>query len=59
MGKLQQFAKKLAELPSDDSYRIQTTEKLVKKLFDMGVLSSEGSLASVESLTASSFCKYS
>ena len=58
MGKLQQFAKKLAELPSDDSYRIQTTEKLVKKLFDMGVLPSEGSLAAVESLTASSFCKY-
>ena len=34
VGKLQQFAKKLAELPPDDEFRIQTTEKLVKKLYD-------------------------
>lgn len=57
MGKLQQFAKKLAELPPDDEYRIQTTEKLVKKLYDMGILRTEGSLAAVETVNASAFCR--
>ena len=57
VGKLQQFAKKLAELPPDDEFRIQTTEKLVKKLYDMGILLSEGSLAAVETIHASAFCK--
>jgi U3 small nucleolar ribonucleoprotein protein IMP3 len=57
VGKLQQFAKKLAELPSDDEFRIQTTEKLLKKLFDMGLLPTESSLAAVETIPASAFCR--
>ena len=58
VGKLQQFAKKLAELPSDDEFRIQTTEKLLKKLFDMGLLPTESSLAAVETIPASAFCRW-
>ena len=56
--KIQDFAKQLAELPQDDDFRIKLTAQLIEKLYNMGVLSKEKSLAGIEKLTASSFCRY-
>lgn len=56
--KIQDFAKQLAELPQDDDFRIKITAQLIEKLYNMGVLNKEKSLAGIEKLTASSFCRY-
>lgn len=56
--KIQDFAKALAELPPDDEFRISLTNQLIEKLYNMGVLNKEKSLAGIEKLTASSFCRY-
>lgn len=55
--KIQDFAKQLAELPPDDEFRISITAQLIEKLYNMGVLNKEKSLAGIEKLTASSFCR--
>ena len=49
--------KQLAELPPDDEFRISITSQLIEKLYNMGVLNKEKSLAGIENLTASSLCR--
>lgn len=56
-GKILSLANKLSELPQDDEFRIRMTEQLTEKLFNMGLLSDERSLAAVEKISASSFCR--
>lgn len=56
--KIQDFVKQLAELPPDDEFRISITSQLIEKLYNMGVLNKEKSLAGIENLTASSLCRY-
>lgn len=57
VGKIQSFTKKLSELPPNDELRIQLTEQLMRKLYNMGLMPLENSLAGVEKINASSFCK--
>ncbi len=57
VGKIQSFIHKLAELPPNDEMRIQITEQLLHKLYNMGLMPMENSLAGAEKITASSFCK--
>lgn len=56
--KIQDFVKQLAELPPDDEFRMRITSQLIEKLYNMGVLNKEKSLAGIENLTASSLCRY-
>ena len=56
VGKIQSFTKKLSELPPNDELRIQLTEQLMRKLYNMGLMPLENSLAGVEKINAS-FCK--
>ena len=58
LGKIHSFTNQLAKLPQDDEFRIRITEQLVQKGYNMGLLGDERSLAGVEKLTASSFCRY-
>lgn len=51
------LAKKLMELDPRDEYRISMTDKLLDKLYNMGVIPMKKSLAQCEALTASSFCR--
>ncbi|GAB2215962.1 hypothetical protein Droror1_Dr00023726 [Drosera rotundifolia] len=48
---------KLKQLDPRDPFRIETTESLLKKLYDMGVISDKGSLAVCDKLKVSSFCR--
>ena len=57
LGKIQSLTNQLAQLPQDDEFRIRMTEQLTEKLFNMGLLADERSLAAVEKITASSFCR--
>eukprot|EP00400_MALV-I_sp_L67-5_P001098 gene1099-535_t len=47
----------LRNMPADDEDRIKMTEILLKKLFTMGVASTEQSLETVEKIPASAFCR--
>ena len=58
ISKIRYLTSQLATLPQDDEFRIRITEQLVQKVYNMGLLSDERSLAGVEKLTASSFCRY-
>ena len=57
VGKIQQLVIALKELKQDDSFRIQTTEQLIHKLYNMGLVTTESSLAAVEKINVSSFCR--
>ncbi|CBK20547.2 uncharacterized protein [Blastocystis hominis] len=57
LGKILSLTNQLGQLPQDDEFRIRMTEQLTEKLFNMGLLSDERSLAAVEKITASSFCR--
>ncbi|KAL9268322.1 U3 small nucleolar ribonucleoprotein IMP3-like protein [Drosera capensis] len=48
---------KLKQLDPRDPFRIETTESLLKKLYDMGVISDKRSLAVCDKLKVSSFCR--
>ena len=58
VGKIQQLVIALKELKQDDSFRIQTTEQLIHKLYNMGLVTTESSLAAVEKINVSSFCRH-
>ena len=48
---------KLKLLPPDDKFRMQMTEQLLEKLFNMGLINSKHSLQLCEKLPVSSFCR--
>lgn len=50
-------AQKLMLLDPRDEFRISMTDKLLDKLYNMGVLPMKKSLAQCEALTASAFCR--
>lgn len=48
---------KLKLLPPDDKFRMQMTEQLLEKLYNMGLINSKNSLQICEKLPVSSFCR--
>lgn len=48
---------KLTELRPDDPVRIEVTEQLLRRLYQMGLIPTEKSLSLCDRLTASAFCR--
>ncbi|KAK8794715.1 hypothetical protein WA158_001696 [Blastocystis sp. Blastoise] len=57
VGKIQQLLIALKKLKTSDTFRMQLTEQLVHKLYNMGLLGAESSLAAAEKINVSSFCR--
>lgn len=51
------LAKKLKELDPEDPVRATATSQLLEKLYSMGLISTKKSLAEVEKVSASTFCR--
>ncbi|EPS37923.1 hypothetical protein H072_8405 [Dactylellina haptotyla CBS 200.50] len=57
-GSLRQIAHKLAQLPPDDEFRRENEEKLLEKLFNMGVLNGKSKMSDIENkVTVAAFCR--
>jgi U3 small nucleolar ribonucleoprotein protein IMP3 len=56
-GMITKLTNMLKKLDPRDSFRIQMTEQLLNKLYDMGVLPTKKSLALCDKLSTSSFCR--
>jgi U3 small nucleolar ribonucleoprotein protein IMP3 len=56
-GNITRLVAQLKLLKSDDEVRLNTSKQLLKKLYDMGIISDTTSLISVEKLAASAFCR--
>lgn len=57
VGNITKLVTMLINLPKDDLNRIEITEQLLKKLYNMGVINNTSSLKSIEHLTVSAFCR--
>ena len=57
VGSITKLVSKLRDLPVGDELKNQLSEQLVQKLYNMGISSDTSSLASLEKLTVSSFCR--
>ena len=51
------LANKITQLDPKGSFRGETTEELLKKLYSMGLIESKNSLSLCEKLPASTFCR--
>ena len=47
----------LMKLEQNDEYRVKTTQELLEKLYNMGLIQEKRNLKSVNRLTVSSFCR--
>eukprot|EP01101_Sappina_pedata_P007605 TRINITY_DN4057_c0_g1_i1.p1 TRINITY_DN4057_c0_g1~~TRINITY_DN4057_c0_g1_i1.p1 ORF type:complete len:184 (-),score=86.58 TRINITY_DN4057_c0_g1_i1:89-640(-) len=56
-GQIEKVVLRLKALKPEDPYRIETTERLLDKLFEMGVIKSKKSLNACDKMTASAFCR--
>ncbi|KDP24329.1 hypothetical protein JCGZ_25625 [Jatropha curcas] len=54
---VQKLVNILKQMDARDSYRIEMTDMLLEKLYNMGVISSRKSLALCDRLSVSSFCR--
>ncbi|KAJ0964171.1 hypothetical protein J5N97_029293 [Dioscorea zingiberensis] len=54
---VQKLVNVLKQLDPRDPYRIEMTDNLLEKLYNMGVISTKRSLAKCERLSVSSFCR--
>lgn len=57
VGKIKSMTSKLAKLNPADPYRTKTTQQLLEKLYNMGLIATKKSLAVCDQVTASSFCR--
>ena len=57
VGKITKMVAKLIALPKDDTLRLNVEAQLLKKLYDMGIINTQTTLAAIEKLTVSSFCR--
>ena len=57
VGDIQSLIHKLVALDPADPYRIKTTDMLLQKLHQMGLIATENSLALAKGITVSSFCR--
>jgi U3 small nucleolar ribonucleoprotein protein IMP3 len=56
-GQIRQIAHKLTLLDPKDPYRDEMTEKLLDKLYRMGIITAKKTLSQCEKVTVSSFCR--
>ena len=56
-GNIISLATKIKELDTKDPFRVVSTNKLLQKLYDLGIISSQKNLSVCEKVTASSFCR--
>eukprot|EP01098_Paradermamoeba_levis_P000864 TRINITY_DN1099_c0_g1_i4.p1 TRINITY_DN1099_c0_g1~~TRINITY_DN1099_c0_g1_i4.p1 ORF type:complete len:184 (-),score=36.48 TRINITY_DN1099_c0_g1_i4:244-795(-) len=56
-GKITQLVSELIKLPPNDEYRIKTTDQLLNKLFDMGLIKKKSSLSDCRKIGPSAFCR--
>ncbi|RQM27864.1 hypothetical protein B5M09_007012 [Aphanomyces astaci] len=57
VGDIGRVVARLKKRPSNDPFRIKTTEKLLEKLYQMGIINGTKSLLKAEELNVSSFCR--
>ncbi|KAH9296297.1 hypothetical protein KI387_039885, partial [Taxus chinensis] len=56
-GMVTKLAHVLKQLDPKDPFRVQMTDRLIEKLYDIGVIPTKKSLALCEKLSTSSFCR--
>ena len=56
-GMITKTVAKLKTLPQDDAHRIEKTQQLLTKMYEMGVISDMTNLSSVEKIPVSAFCR--
>ena len=56
-GHITSLTAKLKTLKADDKFRIEMTQQLLTKLYDLGVIDSKSSLEKGEKISVSSFCR--
>merc|ERR1712137_1473260 len=54
---IKKLSHSLMQLDPRDEFRINTTEKLLEKLYNLGVIQTKSSLSQCDSITASAFCR--
>lgn len=57
VGEIQRILHRLKKLPQSDAYRIKTTDQILDKLFNMGLINTKKSLVEAEKVNVSSFCR--
>lgn len=57
VGQIHSLVFKLVALDPADPFRIKTTDMLLQKLYQMGIIATEKNLALAKAVTASSFCR--
>ncbi len=57
VGSITKFVAKMKNIPATDELRLQLSTQLLHKLYNMGVIKNTSSLAAIEKLTVSSFCR--
>ncbi|GBG78094.1 hypothetical protein CBR_g26031 [Chara braunii] len=56
-GMVTKLVNNIKKLDSTDPFRIEMTEQLLEKLYNMGIIASQKSLAVCDKLSATSFCR--
>mmetsp|Transcript_13741 Transcript_13741/g.21948 ORF Transcript_13741/g.21948 Transcript_13741/m.21948 type:complete len:153 (+) Transcript_13741:67-525(+) len=56
-GLIKKVALKIKKLNPKDPYRVKSTEQLVNKLYNMGLVTTKKSLQVCDKITASAFCR--
>ena len=56
-GSVLSLVAKIKDLDQKDPFRIEATNKLLQKLFDLGIISSQKNLSVCEKISTSSFCR--
>lgn len=57
VGEMKQLCSKIKELPPEDQVRIDATDKLLDKLYDMGIIPIKNGLNSCDNINVSSICR--
>lgn len=57
-GHVTKLVAELKQMDPHDPFRIQMTDQLLDKLFDMGLIPTKKSLAQCERLAVSAFCRW-
>mmetsp|Transcript_29592 Transcript_29592/g.76444 ORF Transcript_29592/g.76444 Transcript_29592/m.76444 type:complete len:182 (-) Transcript_29592:1200-1745(-) len=57
VGQIKSFATKVKELHTQDELRLQLTDQLLNKIYEMGLIPTKKSLLQCEKLTVSAFCR--
>lgn len=56
-GRIKQLAEKIKDLDPSDKKRVESTDTLLEKLYEMGVIPLKRSLEQCAKITVSSFCR--